>query len=113
MGIKITKSKDNAGEMTAPQSGILSAAQIEVVNRGGAVRDLLINYNAWNINNEVGFVPSALSRAMDSCYAGLKCWGKKKTRRERKGSVGKVEVASASTPNLGTGPSVVEHKGHH
>src|SRR5690348_11237220 len=46
MGIQITKSKDNAGEMTAPQSGILSASHIEIVNRGGALRDLLINYNA-------------------------------------------------------------------
>jgi H+-transporting ATPase len=74
---------------------------------------LLIRYNAWNINNEVGFVPSAFSRAMDLCYKSVKCWGKKTTRRERKGSAGKVEVVAASTHNLATGPSIVEHKGHH
>lgn len=46
MAIKITKSRDNAGEVSLPQSGIRTATGLENVNRGGTLRDLLINYNA-------------------------------------------------------------------
>jgi hypothetical protein len=46
MAIKITKSRDNAGVPSAPQSGIATSTTAPVVNNGGALRDLLINYNA-------------------------------------------------------------------
>ncbi len=46
MTIKVSKSKDNAGPIEAPQSGIASSTAPVVVNNGGAIRDLLINYNA-------------------------------------------------------------------
>ena len=45
--IKITSSRDNAGEMGAPQNGAASATVVApALNRGGSVRDLLINFNA-------------------------------------------------------------------
>lgn len=47
MGIKVTKSRDDAGVYGAPQSGILSSTVSgSEFNIGGAIRDLLINYNA-------------------------------------------------------------------
>lgn len=47
MGIKITKSKDDAGVYGAAQSGILASTVTGAeFNIGGAMRDLLINYNA-------------------------------------------------------------------
>ncbi len=46
MGIKVSKSIDNAGIMGPPQSGIASSTTAPALNQGGALRDLLINYNA-------------------------------------------------------------------
>lgn len=46
MAIKISKSVDNAGEVGPPQSGIASSTAPVAMNQGGALRDLLINYNA-------------------------------------------------------------------
>lgn len=46
MGIKISKSYDNAGIKGAPQSGIASSTAAPALNQGGALRDLLINHNA-------------------------------------------------------------------
>ncbi len=46
MTIKISKSVDNAGPPGPPQSGIATSTTAPVLNNGGAIRDLLINYNA-------------------------------------------------------------------
>ncbi len=46
MAIQVSKSRDDAGILSAPQSGIASSTAIVNVNVGGALRDLLINYNA-------------------------------------------------------------------
>lgn len=47
MALKTSKSFDDAGEFSAPQNGAASATTpAPVVNQGGAIRDLLINFNA-------------------------------------------------------------------
>lgn len=47
MGIKVTKSRDNSGEIGAPQVGNQSATvPAPALNQGSTERDLLINYNA-------------------------------------------------------------------
>lgn len=46
MAIKITKSYDQHGTISTPQSGIASSTAITAINQGGSIRDLLINYNA-------------------------------------------------------------------
>ena len=45
--IKVTSSRDNSGEIGAPQNGAASATVVApALNRGSTSRDLLINYNA-------------------------------------------------------------------
>lgn len=45
--IKVTKSRDNSGEIGAPQNGAASATVVApALNQGSTTRDLLINYNA-------------------------------------------------------------------
>lgn len=46
MAIKISKSRDNSGEIGPPQSGIASSTTTEVTNQNSTARDLLINFNA-------------------------------------------------------------------
>ena len=56
MTIKISKSVDNAGPPGPPQSGIASSTTAPVLNNGGAIRDLLINFNAEvNYNRNRGY----------------------------------------------------------
>ena len=45
--IKVSSSRDNSGEIGAPQNGAASATVVApALNRGSTARDLLINYNA-------------------------------------------------------------------
>lgn len=46
MAIKVSKSRDNSGEIGPPQSGIASSTTTEVTNQGSTARDLLLNFNA-------------------------------------------------------------------
>ena len=46
MAIKISKSRDDSGVPSAPQSGVASSTANATLNVGGSTRDLLINYNA-------------------------------------------------------------------
>lgn len=62
MAIKISKSYDNAGAINAPQSGIATSTTQAVMNQGGALRDLLINFNAQiNADRNRGYGDTAFA----------------------------------------------------
>jgi hypothetical protein len=68
MTIKISKSVDNAGPPGPPQSGIASSTTAPVLNNGGAIRDLLINFNAevnYNRNRGYGNATFAIDTNFD------------------------------------------------